>query len=112
MYSKHKQKLSSRQDCEPQSGILQEALCPVNDSDLGSPVDNNDSSHHHGHIDDGAAVPLPSAASLAAAQFILKTRDGKKLTQTALDGIIKDTIGFVEHSVEILHDLLRHDWKG
>ena len=41
-------------------------------------------------------------SSLQAAKFILKTRDGRKLTQTAMDGIIQDTKIIVEHVVDEL----------
>lgn len=39
-------------------------------------------------------------SSMAAARFILKTRDGRKITQTTLDGILQDTRGFVEDTVK------------
>lgn len=40
--------------------------------------------------------------SLQAAQFILKTRDGRRITQVALDGILQDTKSFIECSLDTL----------
>ena len=58
--------------------------------------------------DDSELDPTNSIANrtnqslLQAAKFILKTRDGRKLTQTAMDGIIQDTKIIVEHVVDEL----------
>ena len=43
--------------------------------------------------DDHGDVQLADPATMTrmAAMFILKTRDGRKLTQTALNGVVADT---------------------
>lgn len=45
--------------------------------------------------------PCYSAAEIGA-KFILKTRDGRKLTQLATDGIIEDSKILVQNTVEII----------
>lgn len=76
-------------------------MCDTTNSSARADDDGN---HDEGNDDNGnedeidqvpggtcvAEQPLPSAKVLGA-QFILKTRDGKKLTQVAMDGIIADT---------------------
>lgn len=44
------------------------------------------------------AVTVPSSQTLGA-QFILKTRDGRRLTQVATDGIINDTRMLIKSTV-------------
>ena len=41
-------------------------------------------------------------SSSEAAKFILKCRDGRKLTQTVMDGILQDTKNIVERTVDVL----------
>lgn len=50
---------------------------------------------------------LEQHPSYAAAQYVLKTRDGRKLTQTTFDGILEDTRGFIEHTVKSLEEQVK-----
>lgn len=43
---------------------------------------------------------LESDPKKNAARFILKTRDGRKMTQTCLDGVLLDVSLLVEHNVQ------------
>lgn len=46
--------------------------------------------------------------SVEAAKFILKTRDGKKITQTTLNGVLQDTKSFIEYSVgQLEHEIIK-----
>lgn len=42
------------------------------------------------------------SATLLGAQFILKTRDGRKLTQVATNGIIQDTKVILQSTIEVI----------
>lgn len=49
---------------------------------------------------------------LAAAHFVLKTRDRRNLTQTTLDGILQDTRGFIEQTVYNLQESIKMRLEG
>lgn len=53
-----------------------------------------------------------SDPSLVAAQFILKTRDGRKLTQTATDGILQDTRAILECTIDTLEQKVMRRLEG
>ena len=55
-----------------------------------------------GEEQQGEATSTDEHASLQGAQFILKTRDGRRITQVALDGILQDTKSIIEHSLDTL----------
>ena len=50
--------------------------------------------------------------SLAAAQFIMKMRDGRKLPQTTLDIILQDTRQFLDQTVENLGMSVKNSLEG
>lgn len=72
-----------------------------NASAVHSDDDNNEDDITNGSEGDPltAEQPLPPPTVLGA-QFILKTRDGKKLTQVAVDGIIADTKVIIESTLK------------
>lgn len=68
-------------------------------SNISSSSACNDDTNDGGSEDGSETCEVPNfhstaeqpSATVLGAQFILKTRDGKKLTQVATDGIIADT---------------------
>lgn len=75
----------------------------------GSAPDQEDQSESQDYELDDQPLQLESSASeelptstLLGAQFILKTRDGRKLTQVATNGIIQDTKIIVQSTVEAI----------
>ena len=109
MYSKHKDVLTHNQPlCEPQRDLP---------SGLTRERDSND-----GNLElDGFMIQDPIASvgpanesgpSFEAAQFILKTRDGRRLTQTATNGILQDTRIILERTVDMLQEKVMQKLKA
>ena len=94
MYRKHKSILKySTSLCDPQRN-----LCPDIENYFGAesldtltlhPVVTSDTTNKQ-HV------------SLEAARFILKVRDGTELTQTVMDGILRDTKNIVQCTLDVL----------
>ena len=59
------------------------------------------------HVVANSSTSSRQHPSMAAAQFILKTRDGRKLPETILDGILQDTRGFLEQTVSNLFESVK-----
>lgn len=60
------------------------------------------------------ATVSPLSASMLGAQFIMKIRDGKKLTQTTTNEILSDVRIVVENTVETLKQKVLHkvnEWQ-
>ena len=53
-------------------------------------------------VDGAADQSYDNVVQREAAKFILKTRDGKKITQTAMNGVVADTKILIEKAVESL----------
>ena len=96
MYRKHKAILQHNGPlCEPQRSVSFDLENDDGDESLG------------GATLDPSFAEYPtngqhSRSSLVAAKFILKSRDGRKLTQTTMDGILQDTRNIVECTVDVL----------
>ncbi len=58
-------------------------------------------------VNDVQIDPTEADPVFEAAMFILKTRDGRKLTQTVTDGIVHDTKIFVERTVDMLEKVMK-----
>lgn len=101
MYRYHKHHLVlSRPDsaaAESSAGdgsILTSAEQPLNDPDESNIMDDCESTQ---------TIEEPtSQTKLLGAQFILKTRDGKKLTQVSTNGIINDTKIILQSTLEAI----------
>lgn len=79
-------------------------LCPTS-SDEGGDEDGDDGGHNFEGIGSDSEIDsLPCSQAdnilVSGAQFILKTRDGRKITQVALDGIISDTKTIIQSTLE------------
>lgn len=94
MYQYHRNLLSIRAN---NSGFVQEneGQCINN---LMESVDNTEN-------EGSTSRPVPSATEIGA-QFILKIRDGRGLTQVATDGIIADTKLIVQSSIQAVEKKL------
>ena len=107
IYSKHKDVLKSsdplvQRPCEAQSNS------PTPSEELNELSMDNDCLDSNCCQSSAGELPTVEYHScLAAAQFILKTRDGRKITQTTLDGILSDTRGFIEQTVAVLEDQVK-----
>ena len=69
------------------------------DTEESMEYSNNDSLPSE---DTNESGDCPPSSTILGAQFILKTRDGKNLTQAATDGVVRDTINIVQSTVKLL----------
>jgi len=90
-------------------------ITPIEAIELGNPNSNCDSLiDDHDQVEDShnlmaqdtsiscSQVSFNYDKSLEAARFILKIRDGRRLTQTTTDGIIKDIQYMLNHTIDSL----------
>lgn len=98
LYKKHKNILKQESPetpthCQPAAGPRD--VSP----DITEDVDPTSLDHF---MDEPFKSMVDQHPSLQAAQFILKTRDGRKITQAAVNDILQDTRAIVEYSIDVL----------
>ena len=104
MYRKHKSILNySTSLCDPQRNV-----CP----DVGNYCGGESSDTSTLHPVVTSETTNQQHVSLEAAKFILKVRDGRKLPQTVMDGIVQDTANIVECTVDVLERSVMQKLEG
>ena len=105
MYRFHREQLNlgSKRGSESLNNVLSDVNPELSDVNPEAPLldDNSEEMVNDVSIDHITSVGSPATSSkILGAQFIMKTRDGRKLTQVATNGIVQDAEVLVQSTVQ------------